>query len=200
LNGDGLIDDQDLFALPGTFTAGGASQPAITEARAAVLRRGDVNHDGLTNATDIDLVSRAAKSGYTWLNDLNSDGKVDVTDADTLVHSVLQTLHGDATLDGAVDFNDLVKLAQHYNVADGNRSWADGDFTHDGNVDFGDLVDLAQHYNLAAANTSAFSTDFRAAMAAAEVPEPSTGLTLLVTAMLCATRRRRGRAGTRAPL
>jgi alpha-amylase len=197
LNGDGRIDDKDLFALKGAFVAGSASAAALAEVKAAVLRRGDVNHDGVTNAADIDLVARQAKLGYTWTSDLNSDGVVDVTDADTLVHSVLETLDGDATLDHVVDFLDLAKLAQHYNVSDGNRSWADGDFNHDGNVDFLDLALMAQHYNMAAADASAFSADFQAAMAAAEAqaPEPAMGIGIMVGAVLFGAMRRRPRAG-----
>jgi hypothetical protein len=52
---------------------------------------------------------------------------------------------GDATGDGKVDFNDLVKLAQNYDTA--GKAWADGDFTFDGAVDFNDLVVLAQRYD-----------------------------------------------------
>ncbi|HEY7117150.1 MAG TPA: hypothetical protein VH475_11210, partial [Tepidisphaeraceae bacterium] len=55
-------------------------------------------------------------------------------------------LSGDANRDRAVDFNDLVVLAQNYNVT-GGKLWADGDFTGDANVDFNDLVTLAQQYN-----------------------------------------------------
>jgi len=55
-------------------------------------------------------------------------------------------LGGDANRDRAVDFNDLVKLAQNYNTA-GGKTFADGDFNGDGNVDFSDLVILAQRYN-----------------------------------------------------
>jgi hypothetical protein len=92
---------------------------------------------------------------------------------------------GDATADGSVDFNDLVKLAQNYNVVDGQRRWSDGDFNYDGNVDFNDLVALAQGYNstgvqgaasltLAAGETSAsFASDWERAQAVAGVPEPS---------------------------
>jgi uncharacterized delta-60 repeat protein len=74
-------------------------------------------------------------------------------------------LAGDATGDRAVDFNDLVRVAQNYN---GNgKSWADGDFTGDGVVDFNDLVILAQRYNTslpapsaaAAAETATVLTD-----------------------------------------
>jgi hypothetical protein len=55
-------------------------------------------------------------------------------------------LSGDANRDRAVDFNDLVLLAQNYNST-GGKLWTDGDFTGDGNVDFNDLVVLAQRYN-----------------------------------------------------
>ena len=51
------------------------------------------------------------------------------------------TLPGDATLDGMVDFNDLVQLAQNYNstVSDATQNWwFNGDFTYDGVVDFED--------------------------------------------------------------
>jgi alpha-amylase len=193
LNGDGRIDDKDLFALKPAFVAGGASAAALAEVRAAVLRRGDVNHDGATNATDIDIVSRQARLGYTWESDLNSDGTVSAADADTLVHNVLETLDGDATLDRVVDFLDLAKLAQHYNVEDGNRSWADGDFNHDGNVNFLDLALMAQHYNLAAADASGFSGEFQAALAAAQAPEPSTGMVLVAGATIAGAMRTRGR-------
>jgi hypothetical protein len=190
LTGDGKVDDKDLFALKGAFTAGGAGAAALAEVKAAVLRRGDLTHDGRTDAADIDQLSRRLTQGYTWENDLNSDGQVNLADADALVHSVLGTLDGDATLDGVVDFNDLVKLAQHYNVANGAQSWAAGDFTHDGSVDFNDLVKLAQNYNVSAADAGAFPADFAAAMAA--MPEPSlAGLILLLFAM---TRRATARA------
>src|SRR4029078_3259402 len=42
------------------------------------------------------------------------------------------TLAGHATIDGVVDFNDLVKIAQNYNVTDGQRRWTQGDFTYNG--------------------------------------------------------------------
>ncbi len=54
-------------------------------------------------------------------------------------------LAGDANHDRAVDFNDLVKLAQNYNTT--GKTFAEGDFNFDGNVDFNDLVILAQRYN-----------------------------------------------------
>jgi hypothetical protein len=80
------------------------------------------------------------------------------------------SLGGDANHDRAVDFNDLVKLAQHYNTVGGN-TYADGDFTGDGNVDFSDLVILAQHYNLSlpAGGAAALSATASAMPSLAEV-------------------------------
>jgi ELWxxDGT repeat protein len=54
-------------------------------------------------------------------------------------------LAADANGDRAVDFNDMVVLAQNYNQT--GKTFADGDFNYDGSVDFNDLVLLAQRYN-----------------------------------------------------
>jgi hypothetical protein len=111
------------------------------------------------------------------------------------------TLGGDATLDGVVDFNDLVQLAQNYNVVDGNRLWLTGDFTYDGNTDFNDLVLLAQNYNTAlpaggvpAGASASFEADL--ARALASVPEPAGAALGAVGlgALLSARRRKRRRA------
>jgi hypothetical protein len=53
------------------------------------------------------------------------------------------TLYGDVNLDGKVDFNDLLTLAQNYGRA--NASWYQGDFNYDGKVDFADLLKLGQN-------------------------------------------------------
>jgi len=63
----------------------------------------------------------------------------------------------DATLDGIVDFNDLVHLAQNYNTTVSTVTdswWYNGDFTYDGIVDFNDLVKLAQNYNTKVSDTT----------------------------------------------
>jgi hypothetical protein len=108
---------------------------------------------------------------------------------------------GDANADGSVDFNDLVALAQNYNVVDSERRWAQGDFNYDGNVDFNDLVSLAQSYNTseaAAVNAEAlggasFAADWRAAeaLAASSVPEPGVGMIGVVAVGYWLRRRRR---------
>jgi hypothetical protein len=54
------------------------------------------------------------------------------------------TLYGDANLDGKVDFNDLLILAQNYGRND--AFWYQADFNYDGKVDFADALKLAQNY------------------------------------------------------
>ena len=92
---------------------------------------------------------------------------------------VRYTLSGDANLDGVVDFNDLVRLAQGYNttVPSTGSGWYHGDFNYDGGVDFNDLVKLAQNYNsvLPASEIAGAAESFNADLAAAfaSVPEPT---------------------------
>ena len=112
------------------------------------------------------------------------------------------TLRGDASLNGVVDFDDLARLAQNYNVTDGNRHWFQGDFTYDGNVNFDDLAKMAQNYNTALPaalpGSAAFQEDL--ARAFAQVPEPG-AMSLLAIAGACVLARRRrlevGRGGGR---
>ena len=56
-----------------------------------------------------------------------------------------EQLAADANGDRAVDFKDLVILAQNYGQS--NTTWQQADFTGDAKTDFQDLVLLAQRYN-----------------------------------------------------
>jgi hypothetical protein len=91
---------------------------------------------------------------------------------------VRTTLTGDATLDGVVNFDDLLKLAAAYNSS---GTWAQGDFTYDGAVNFDDLLKLASNYN------TSLTADW--ALARAAVPEPMF-CTILLGGALALTRRR----------
>jgi autotransporter-associated beta strand protein len=106
------------------------------------------------------------------------------------------TLLGDATLDGVVDFADLVRLAQNYEATSGSMGWLQGDFTYDGVVDFADLVRLAQNYEvslpiLPAGASADLTRDL--AIAFARVPDPAGAGALLLAAGASACRRRHRR-------
>jgi autotransporter-associated beta strand protein len=149
--------------------------------------------------TSSDAAADPAKGvGYALAGEALGANGGDFMGATVDASSVLAryTLLGDATLDGAVDFNDLVKLAQNYNssVPVGDSGWYHGDFNYDDKVDFNDLVKLAQNYNgslpatLASPSGTVFNDDL--ARAFASVPEPST-LGLLGSLLLGCRRRRR---------
>jgi autotransporter-associated beta strand protein len=125
----------------------------------------------------------------------------DKPDVDGTAVIARYTIYGDATLDGKVDFNDLVKLAQNYNsnfVANPTTDswWFHGDFTYDGKVDFNDLVKLAQNYNSVLPSEAvpgapiSFNSDVAAAFAL--VPEPG-AIGLLAAAITALGLRRRRR-------
>jgi autotransporter-associated beta strand protein len=120
--------------------------------------------------------------GLGWRDDTANSG-VDVA----------YTYYGDADLDFAVGFGDLVLLAQNYNQS--GRVWAQGDFNYDGNVDFNDLIPVAHHYGqsltveeLNALGGEGFATDWALAMSL--VPEPGSLSVLALGAMTFARRRR----------
>jgi hypothetical protein len=85
------------------------------------------------------LVTSAAPAGFAL--GYADDGAGAVT--------VKYTRLGDATLDGTVNFADLLKLAQHYNAGP-NATWDQGDFNYDGAATFADLLGLAQNYGQSA--------------------------------------------------
>lgn len=112
---------------------------------------------------------------------------------DTTAVLVRYTLKGDANIDGTVNFNDLVLLAQNYNST--TSRWFFGDFDYDGDTDFQDLVPLAQNYNqaamtgdIASIGGAAFASDW--ALAQSLVPEP-TSLAAIGVIVASAARRRR---------
>ena len=58
--------------------------------------------------------------------------------------TVMQTIAGDANLDGQVTFADLNLVLAHYNAA---GIWDTGDLNYDGQVTFADLNLVLAHYN-----------------------------------------------------
>lgn len=104
-------------------------------------------------------------------------------------------LAGDANLDGSVDFDDLLILAQNYNTSGAN--WFSGDFNRTGTVNFDDLLLVAQNYGqhlltseIVAGDVNtlgqAFASDF--ALARGMTPEPAA---VGLIALMALNRRRR---------
>jgi hypothetical protein len=67
-------------------------------------------------------------------------------DVDNTSVVVRYTLLGDTNLDKAVNFDDLLRLAQSYDPSTPGRVWSQGDFDYSGIVSFDDLLALAQQY------------------------------------------------------
>jgi T5SS/PEP-CTERM-associated repeat protein len=106
--------------------------------------------------------------------------------------TVRLTLKGDTDLDGAVEFPDLLSLAQNYTQS--SRHWYQGDFDYNGVVEFPDLLVLAQNYNQSLSVNASLTRgeDFNAdwALAQSLVPEPGTIAVLAGMAVLAGRRRR----------
>ncbi len=132
-NADGRVDTLDLFLLKNFLVPNGASQATLDALRSVVLRRGDLNGSGVTNADDVDWLRANQGMATNWLLDLNVDGIVDDADLSLLIEEVFGTLLGDANLDGVVDGQDFIVWNDH-KFTTGN-GWADGDFNGDSIVD-----------------------------------------------------------------
>lgn len=120
--------------------------------------------------------------GYGEASDLLgiNGGTFGTESVDNTAILIRYTKPGDANLDGAVNFADLVRVAQNYGQTVGEL-WSQGDFNYDGNVNFQDLVTVAQNYGQAFPSavpgaSVSFEQDIQAAFATA--PEPGT-LTML---------------------
>lgn len=105
------------------------------------------------------------------------------------------TLKGDANLNFAVNFDDLLLLAQNYGGT--SKIWSQGDSDYNSTVDFDDLLALAQNYGSAYLESGSVVTDDvlhaqfadHWALALTLVPEPAT-LGLLGGAVVLLARRR----------
>ena len=166
--------------------------PATLSGTLSIVREGGFSPPAYERYRIVDYATRSgvftqydgtsAGNGLLFATDYRPDGL-------DLVPAIL----GDANLDRAVGFPDLVAVAQNYNTTDGSAFWTRGDFNFDGNVNFADLVILAQRYNTTlAADIPGAPADFQNdwAAAIAQVPEPA-ALVPLATLVLCLLRSKR---------
>jgi hypothetical protein len=196
IDGQGQLDLADN-ALIVDYTGASTINDIRSYLRSAYAG-GAWNGPGLTSSSA--AVNPSRSPGYGEASDLYgpAGGTFQGLPVDGSAVLVRFTIRGDANLDGAVSFPDLVALAQNYNTTNGTALWTRGDFTYDGNVDFNDLVALAQNYNTAlpASPTPGAPAGFEDDLARAfsQVPEPAllTPLALLACGF-AGQRRRRSR-------
>lgn len=91
---------------------------------------------------------------------------------------------GDLNLDGTVNFNDLLALAQNYGHT--GATYSQGDINQDGTVNFNDLLTLAQNYGKSV-NLNAAAPALAAAFDA--VPEPASLGAIFALALIARRRR-----------
>ncbi len=171
LTNNGLVID---------YTGGTMYTAAVAEVLAGRLTSSSITASkaiGLVENGDLGLTSFRGQS----------------VDSDSLL--ALFTLKGDTNLDRTVNFDDLLRLAQNYNLGIG-ATWLRGDSNYDGAVSFDDLLSLAQNYGVTLLASGSVDVDQNLAanfvsdwqLARSMVPEPTT---IALFGMLGALSRRR---------
>lgn len=138
----------------------------------AVVVPGDVDGNGLVNATDIDLTGNAVRTSSTDLKfDHDKSGAVNNADSNYLVGTILNTWVGDSNLDGVFSSSDFVAIfaiGEYEDAIVGNSGWADGDWNLDKDFNTTDMVFAFQQ--------GGFELGPRSAVSA--VPEPASLLSV----------------------
>jgi VCBS repeat-containing protein len=171
LSGSLLIDSVAPSVAQTTFNFGGAAQSftvVFSEDVGASLAAGDFELLNLTTNTAVEVVvSNVSSDGKTVTLTFANTGGVTgsiLKDGDyrlriragevadlaghvnaSDVDSAFFFMNADLNHDRAVNFDDLLVLAQHYGTTSG-ASFSSGDVNYDGRVNFDDLLVLAQRY------------------------------------------------------
>ena len=98
----------------------------------------------LAGSPAIDHGSNALANAAGLTTDQRGFGRIYNRVVDIGAFEFGSTLPGDLNHDGAVNFADLLALAQNYGAS--NATWEQGDLNGDGSVNFADLLILAQNY------------------------------------------------------
>ena len=103
---------------------------------------GDLNGDGVIDATDIDSLAQAIRDNDSSPKfDVNGDGQVDANDHQHFISNNANTWVGDSNFDGEFNSSDFVAVfaAGLYETAQ-PATWGQGDWNGDGFFDSGDFV------------------------------------------------------------
>lgn len=137
----------DIFAFPIDYAVMTAENWTVSGGGSGLV--GDFNTDGVIDASDIDLLAAAIRTGSSdAAYDLDAQNGVDAADLTVLVEDVLGKAFGDANLDGNVDLLDLSLLASNFEAGAG---WSGGNFNTDTTVDLLDLSILASNFGTTSA-------------------------------------------------
>lgn len=170
-NGDGLVDNRDMFELEDAIVAN-TLDSRVYDAYVDLLKaRGDFDGNAMTDGNDLAMLY-AGIGGSDWLFDLNVDGTVDLADAEVFVTGLLRTAPGDYNLDGSVDAADYTTWRDNV----GSTYAADGDF--DGDVDEDDFLTWRSQFGFVRVPFAPGSPG----QGAAVVPEPG-ALVLMLSAL-----------------
>ena len=166
---------------------------AMVEPRTILV--GDFNRDGEIDGNDIDLLATRSREDaliefdvhrearpFDLSNnilDLNNDNFLNDVDRQLWLTHVADTTTGDSDLDGDVDFEDFLSLANNFGMSP--SSWSQGDYDGNNETNFLDFLALADNFTNASVPHLV------------PVPEPSSALlALLLVVPLFLSRWRRG--------
>ena len=192
VNGDGLGDNRDLFALGSELVGRGANQTVLNSYTDLLLKRGDLTGNGATDGADMSALYDAIGS-YSWLTDINVDSSniVNLADIQAMITKVFRTVAGDFNLDGVVDAADYVVWRKSSSMTSGAR-FTQGDADLDGDVDNADLAQWRSAFGFA---RQPLSPGSGSGLGESAVPEPGT-LALLTMAVCVLVVRRQGRCAS----
>lgn len=134
------------LAVPTTLV-GGAGDDVLVSSAGNDLLSGGKGYDQLFPGYGSDRVELGENSPAATppADLLASLGSVTTLPAVNLGASSAQATGGSATIDGNVNFDDMLRLAANYNTS--SKDWYTGDFNADNAVNFDDLLTLAANYN-----------------------------------------------------
>ena len=160
---DGVLEDTPSF---GTFSLELISMP------------GDFNTSGNIDVEDIDVICFRLGQSQPRI-ELTGDDTLGLDDVNQLITGIIGTRPGDVDLDGNVDFEDFLVVANNFG---GTGNWTNGDFDCNRQINFQDFLTLAENFGYSASEEM---------VAAASVPEPTTFSLAFLASIFVALRTRR---------
>ena len=196
----GLLNqgNDNVLAIHGLNTTIGSTDFVVAQLNLAGISffeeptpSGDYDGNGLLEASDIDTLAAAIRSGNQGAEfDLNGDGTVNGDDHSFWVNDLKNTWFGDANLDGqftTADFVVVFGAGQFEDSTPGNSTWATGDWNGDSDFTTADFV--------AAFGAAGFEVGPKpgGVNPGAVVPEPTSAFGTLIMVALMAVYRRKQR-------